>query len=121
MKKVVFTVREDVCQQNGKDVNATELLEKMTHYGTVEDYGRAIEAVKAEYQTSIDNLTKQIDLIKEQELTQDEIRMVNSYRQCKENVVSVHQAKEKEYERQLQAIKSENEQRVQKLKEILGV
>ena len=29
MKKVVFTIKDDVCAANNRDVNATNLLEKM--------------------------------------------------------------------------------------------
>ena len=36
MRKVVLSIKEDTCQENGKDVNATELLKVMSHYGTVE-------------------------------------------------------------------------------------
>ena len=31
MKKYVFTVKEDICNANNKDSNATELLSIMSH------------------------------------------------------------------------------------------
>lgn len=88
MKKVVLTIKDDVCAKNGKDVNATELLTVMSHYGTVESYDPVVAKDKAEYQATIDNLTAQLNAIKEQELTVDEIKMVKAYRENKSAVVA---------------------------------
>lgn len=88
MKKVVLTIKEDVCVKNNKDVNATELLNVMAHYGTVETYEAATAKDKAEFQATIDSLNKQLNDIKEQELTVDEIKMVKAYRENKSAVVA---------------------------------
>lgn len=88
MKKVVLTIKEDVCVKNNKDVNATELLNVMAHYGTVETYEAATAKDKAEFQATIDSLNKQLNDIKEQELTVDEIEMVRAYRKNKSAVVA---------------------------------
>lgn len=120
MKKVVLTIKDDVCARNGKDVNATELLTVMSHYGTVEDFETATAKEKAEYQATIDNLSSQLNAIKEQELTADEIKMVKSYRENKSSVVSAYVAEAEQYKIQLEAVKTEHEQRVAKLKAILG-
>ena len=120
MKKVVLTIKDDVCAKNGKDVNATELLTVMSHYGTVESYESVVAKDKAEYQATIDNLTAQLTAIKEQELTVDEIKMVKAYRENKTSVVSAYVAEAENYKSQLQAVKNEHEQRVAKLKAILG-
>lgn len=88
MKKVVLTIKEDVCQKNGKDVNATDLLNVMAHYGTVEDFDTALAKEKSESQATIDGLNAQLNAIKEQELTVDEIKMVKAYRENKMAVVS---------------------------------
>lgn len=120
MKKVVLTIKEDVCVKNNKDVNATELLNVMAHYGTVETYEAATAKDKAEFQATIDSLNKQLNDIKEQELTVDEIKMVKSYRENKTSVVSAYVAEAEQYKNQLQAVKNEHEQRVAKLKAILG-
>jgi hypothetical protein len=120
MKKVVLTIKEDVCVKNNKDVNATELLNVMAHYGTVETYESATAKDKAEFQATIDSLNKQLNDIKEQELTVDEIKMVKSYRENKTSVVSAYVAEAEQYKNQLQAVKNEHEQRVAKLKAILG-
>lgn len=83
MKKVVLTVKEDVCAVNCKDPAATELIEKMKLWGDVTDFDDEVKAVKAEYQRSLDNLAAQVNAIKEQELTTDEIVLLNAYRDCK--------------------------------------
>lgn len=121
MKKYVFTMKEDVCEAHGKDTaKQTELLNVMTHYGTVEDYDKVIAPVQAEYQGVVDNLTAQLNAIKEQELTVDEIKIVKSYRENKASVVNEYIAEADKYKAQLEAVKTENEQRVAKLKAILG-
>jgi hypothetical protein len=121
MKKYVFTMKEDVCEAHGKDAaKQSELLAVMAHYGTVEDYERVIAPVQAEYQGVVDNLTAQITAIKEQELTLDEIKIVKAYRENKAAVVTEYIAEADKYKTQLEAVKNENEQRVAKLKAILG-
>ena len=121
MKKYVFTMKEDVCEAHQKDAaKQAELLNVMTHYGTVEDYDKVIAPVQAEYQGVVDNLTAQLTAIKEQELTVDEIKIVKSYRENKASVVNEYIAEADKYKAQLEAVKTENEQRVAKLKAILG-
>jgi hypothetical protein len=120
MRKFVFTIKDDVCAANGKDVNASELLSVMTHYGTVEEYDKVVAALSQEYQASIDGLNRQLALIKEQELTEDEIKMVKAYRDGKNSVIGHYTAIADEYARQLEAVKQEAEQRTAKIKAILG-
>lgn len=121
MKKYVFTMKEDVCEANNKTPEKQiELIKKMNEYGTVEDYEKVISPVQAEYQGVVDNLTAQLTAIKEQELTVDEIKIVKSYRENKASVVNEYIAEADKYKAQLEAVKTENEQRVAKLKAILG-
>ena len=88
MGKYVFTVREDICAQNSKDVNATDLLSVMKHYGTVEVYDQVRASEKAEFQANINSLTAQLDALKDQNLTADEIKLIKAYREQKTSVVS---------------------------------
>ena len=83
MTNVALKVKESVCLANGKDPAATELIEKMKLWGEVTPLEDEIAKVKAEYQAEIDKLTKQIQAIVAQELTPDEIVLLNSYRDCK--------------------------------------
>ena len=119
MKKYVFTIKDDVCTANGKDIEATELREKMKLWGDVEEYDKAIAPVVAEYQYIIDNLTAQLQAIKDQELTPDEMRMVEAYRANKTAVVNEFIAEADRYKSELKAIRSEYEQKTAQLKAIL--
>jgi hypothetical protein len=83
VKKYVLTVMPDVAVGNGKDPAATELLEKMALYGKVTPLDSEVAALRAEYQTSFDNLMKQFLAIQDQALTEDEILFLNFYRERK--------------------------------------
>ena len=83
VKKYVLTVMPDVAVANGKDPAATELLEKMALYGKVTPLDSEVAAMRAEYQTSFDNLMKQFLAIKDQALTEDEILWLNFIRERK--------------------------------------
>lgn len=121
MKKYVFTMKEDVCEANQKTTEQQiKILDKLREYGAVEDYDKVIAPVQAEYQGVVDNLTAQLNAIKEQELTVDEIKIVKAYRENKASVVNEYIAETDKYKAQLEAVKTENEQRVAKLKAILG-
>ena len=79
MKQYVFTMKDDVCSLNGKtDAQKEEVLKVLTHYGTVEDYDNVVAGERAKYQSVIDNQTKQIEAIKEQELTLDDLHFIKS-------------------------------------------
>ena len=82
-KKFVFTIQEDICLKNDKPVDAVELLKVMSSYGTVVSYDEAISVVKAEDQKIIDGLTAQVTAIKDLNLTEDEVFLVNAYRSLK--------------------------------------
>jgi hypothetical protein len=92
MRKVVLTIREDICEKYGKDKTATDLLNVMAHYGTVESYETATAKDKAEFQANIDSLTSQLEAIKENDLTNDELDIVRSYRVAKNAVVAKYTA-----------------------------
>lgn len=121
MKKYVFTMKEDVCEANQKTTEQqVKILDKLREYGTVEDYEKVIAPVQSEYQGVVDNLTAQINAIKEQELTVDEIKMVKAYRENKTAVVNEYIAEVDKYKTELEGIKSEFELKTAKLRAILG-
>lgn len=95
MKQFVFTMKDDVCTQHNKtEAQKQEVLKVLTHYGSVEDFDAVLSTERAKYQEVIDNQTKQIEAIKEQELTQDEMAMVRAYRIAISGVVAEHKAVE---------------------------
>lgn len=121
MKQYVFTMKDDVCSLNGKtDAQKEEVLKVLTHYGTVEDYDNVVASERAKYQSVIDNQTKQIEAIKEQELTVDEMKIVKMYRECKHSNDAQHLARINELVGQLEAVKTENDRRSAQIKAILG-
>ena len=120
MKKYVFTIKDDVCAANGKDTEATELLGKMKLWGDVENYDNVVASVRAEYQAVVDNLTAQLNAIKEQELTVDEIALLNSYRGCKKVIAEKYEVRNAELERELEELRSGFQKKVEQITELLA-
>lgn len=111
MQKYVFTVKDDVCTANGKDVNATRILEVMQKYGTVETYDVVVSGLKAEYQSVLDNVVAQNEAIKEQNLTVEEIAIVNAYRTQRAVAVQKYIDENAVLRNQLDDVKAEIEAR----------
>lgn len=109
MKKLVLTVRDDVCQANNKDPNATNLIVAMQAYGDVTPYEKEVEAVKAEYQGVIDNVTAEYNAIKDQRLTEDEIELIKCLRGIKDALLVQEQTKIKALEAQMKSLRDKNE------------
>ena len=81
VKKYAFTVKEEVMSAHNKTLpQLQELLTVLTHYGVVVDYEADRKVENAEYQSSIDGLKTQLEAIKEQRLTADEIEIIKAYR-----------------------------------------
>lgn len=120
MKKYVFTIKDDVCAANGKDIEATELLAKMRLWGDVEDYEKATAAERAEYQATIDGLTAQLAAIKSQELTDDEIVLLNSYRACKKTTGDAFQTRIDALEHQLEEISTGYQKKIEQISALIS-
>lgn len=119
MKKYVFTIKDDVCAANGKDIEASELIAKMKLWGDVEDYEKVVASVRAEYQAVVDNLTAQIAAIKNQELTDDEIALLNAYRSCKKTTGDKFQVRIDALENQLVEISNGYQKKLAQITELL--
>lgn len=89
MKKVVFTVKDDVCARNGKDANATELFSVMAHYGTVETYDTVIARVAAEQNAIINGLNQKIAAMEENSATDLEAPVLKAVRDVVNSSVNV--------------------------------
>ena len=113
MKKYVFTIKDDVCLANGKDVEASELLAKMKLWGDVEDYDRAISAVKAEYQSTVDNLTTQIQAMEAHNLTAYEMPLLIAIRKFATDITEGYKVRINDLEHTLDDIKTEEENRIE--------
>ncbi|MBQ8528988.1 MAG: hypothetical protein IJ459_04550 [Clostridia bacterium] len=83
MIKVVLTIMDDVCLANGKDVNATHLLEVAKTYGKVTNFDDEVAGLKAEYQKSLDNVVAQNKALEAQNINAEELVWLNFIRERK--------------------------------------
>lgn len=120
MARFVLTIKEDVCKANGKDVNATELLKVMAHYGTVETFEKVVASEIAPLQQTIDNLVRQIEAIEEQNLTDDEMAIVKAYRLAMSGVVAKHLAVEQECRKTIETLQGTLTQFKNKIIAVVG-
>lgn len=120
MKKYVFTVKDDVCLANGKDVNATQVLEVMKTYGAVEDYDTVIAKIKAEYQEALDNVVAQNEAIKHQNLSDEEIAIVNEYRKQRAKAVQVYIEENANLSKTLEEVKVEHEKTIEMISNVIN-
>ena len=81
MEKIVITFKEDIMAQHQKSVPQKEELIKLLYkYGSVEDYENSVSKLKSEYQGTIDNLNAQYKAIADQNLSENEIKLVKLLR-----------------------------------------
>lgn len=121
MKQFVFTMLDDVCTENNKtEAQKQEVLKVLTHYGSVEDFDTVLASERAKYQTVIDNQTKQIEAIKDQDLTADEMAMVKAYRIAISGVVAQHRAVEAECRKTIETLESTLTQFKNKIIAVVG-
>ena len=74
---------DDVCLANGKDVNATHLLEVAKTYGKVTNFDDEVAGLKAEYQKSLDNVVAQNKALEAQNINAEELVWLNFIRERK--------------------------------------
>lgn len=89
MKKVVFTVKDDVCARNGKDPNATDLFAVMGHYGTIESYDTVIAKVSAEQNSIIVGLNQKISSMEQSSAAEVELPVLRAIRDLVDASVSI--------------------------------
>lgn len=120
MKKYVFTVRDDTCIANEKDVNATRVLEVMRTYGTVEDYDTHVAVIKKEYQDALDNVVAQNEAIKAQNLSDEEVELVNQYRLLRARAVQTYIAENERLSATLEEVKAEHEKTIEIIANVIN-
>jgi hypothetical protein len=89
MKKVVFTVKDDVCARNNKDPNATELFSVMNHYGTVESFDTVMARATAEQNAIINGLNQKIAVMEDNSVTELELPALKALRDVVATSVNV--------------------------------
>lgn len=116
MLKYVFTIKEDVCAANGRTNKVSELLSVLPYYGELVDYDTAISDVKNEYQATIDNLTHQLEVLKDHNLTAEEIKVLNVMRVSATEANKKREAEFEEEKAKLIADKTASDNKVEALK-----
>lgn len=119
MKKLVLTIREDVCKANGTDVNAVKLLEKMKTYGEVTDYDKETAKERAEYQKVVDNLTAQLDAANAHAVTNGEMAILAVIREFVAKFGAEYEARIGALEGQLDDIRVEEQNRAEQIMALL--
>ena len=120
MKNIVLKIKENVCLQNGKDPAATELIQKMRLWGDVTSLEDEIAKVEAEYQKVIDDITTQFNAIKSQELTPDEIVLLNSYRECKAATGEAYEKRINSLEQCLEDVRVASKKRAEQIAQLVA-
>ena len=120
MKKIVVTIMDDVCAKNGRDPEGTALIEAAKSFGKVETLDSAFAAERAETAMIIKNLREQLEAIGEHAVTDEELKILRAIRQKSALEATEYEATIAERDAQLQAIKTESENRVAQIKAIYG-
>jgi hypothetical protein len=121
MKKIVITIQDDICAKNGRDPEATALIEAARSFGKVEPWETAIAAEKATYQAVINNLRTEMEAISENSVTPEELEVLRVIRRKTANETAHYEAVIAERDAQLKSIQAENENRNAQIKSILGI
>ena len=112
IEKHVLTVMPDVCDANGKDPKAAELLAVMKTYGKVEPYEDVIDRVTEEYQEALGNIRAQLTAIKDQELTPEEMLWLSFIRARMTAAGEVYQSKINALEQVIRDIRDKYKKRI---------
>ena len=120
MRKYVFTVKDDICLANGKDVNATQIIDVMKTYGTVEDYDTHVAVIKKEYQDALDNVVAQNEAIKAQNLTELEVEVLNALRVYHGKAVKSYVDENERLTKTLDDVKAEHERTIEIIANVIN-
>ena len=85
MKVIVITIQDDICAKNGRDPEATALIEAARSFGKVESGDAFLNAERAKYQQVIDNLKTQVEATAENRVTPDELEILRAVRKKSAN------------------------------------
>ena len=120
MEKYVVTFAEDQATANGRNPDPTSFIAEMKLRGKVTPYEDDLKAVRAEYQAIIDNLTAQYNAISAQELTPDEIVLLNSYRDCKAVTGEAYQKRIDSLEQCLEDVRISSKKRAEQIAQLVA-
>ena len=120
MKSIVVNIMDDVCAKNGRDPEGTKLIEIAKTFGSVESLDSVMAAEREKSQQVINSLTAQLESIKEQKVTPEELKVLRVVRDKSAAERSELDAAIASRDAQLKAIQVENENRAAKIKAIYG-
>jgi hypothetical protein len=120
MKQYAITFMEDVATANGRNSDPTDFIAEAKLRGKVEDFNEAVNGIRAEYQKTIDNLTIQLNAIKAQELTPDEIVLLNTYRDCKSATGETYQKRIDSLEQCLEDVRISSKKRAEQIAQLVA-
>ena len=119
MKKVVLTIMDNVCAANGKDVNATELINVMKLWGKVTPFDEEVEKERAEWQKVVDDLNAQLNTSKAHEAATGEMVILNAIREYMAKIGADYETRIGALEGQLEDIRVEEQSRVEQIMALL--
>ena len=94
MTEIILRFEDDVCLRNNKTSEMqSELIRKMSEYGTVEDYATHIAKHDVEWQRRLDNMTAQYNSVIEYGVTDTELAVLKALRNAVDKSVQVIEAK----------------------------
>ena len=94
MTEIILRFEDDVCLRNNKTSEMqSELIRKMSEYGTVEDYATHIAKHDVEWQRRLDNMTAQYNSVIEYGVTDTELAVLKALRNAVDKYVQVSEAK----------------------------
>lgn len=95
MRKLIFTIQDDIVLKNAKtDAMQADLLRKLTEYGTLEEYSTHIAKHDAEWQSKLDNMKAEYDKVAEYGARNEmELEVLRVYRVGVDKSVQVVESK----------------------------
>lgn len=120
MEQYVLIIDKPKCTDAGRDPNAVELLQKMGLYGTVKTIEEYMAEVNAAHKKETDDLIAQIEAIKSQKLSTNEVALLNAVRAYTAKETQVHIDAKNALENQLKEISAENEKRNDAIAVLIG-
>ena len=130
-KSFVVHVREDIAKANGRDPEATKLMDLAKTFGTVESLDSALSAERAKHQAVITNLNSQYEAeiaekdayiasIEEKAVTDAELKVLRVMREKEAAEKAGYESEIATRDEQLKAIQIENENRAAAIKAMYG-
>ena len=130
-KSFVVHVREDIAKANGRDPEATKLMDLARTFGTVESLDSALSAERAKHQAVITNLNAQYEAeiaekdayiasIEEKAVTDAELKVLRVMREKEAAEKAGYESEIATRDEQLKAIQIENENRAAAIKAMYG-